>query len=94
MRAEQCPRILNHHVVRPDVHPVGAGGERHVDAIVDDERDRERRERRLDRPRRLDHCPRVAALVAQLHQRRTALGDAARQIGEIAPAGPPVSTMA
>ncbi len=87
VRPEQGPRIFDRHVVRPDMHAVGAGGERHVDAVVDDERHRERRQRRLDRAGRRDHRPRFAALVAQLQQSRPALGDAAREIDEIVPAG-------
>ena len=35
LRAEQAPRILDRHVVLPDMHAVGAGGERDVDAVVD-----------------------------------------------------------
>ena len=76
------------------MHAVGTRGERHVDPVVDDKGDRVWRQRGLDRARRLDHVPRVAPFVAQLHQRRAALGDAARQIGEAAPAGGSASTMA
>ncbi len=51
-RPEQAARILDRHVVRPEMHAVGAGGERHIDAIVDDQRHAERRQRLFDRPRR------------------------------------------
>ncbi len=67
------PRIRDRHVVRPEMHAVGAGGERHIDAIVDDEGDAERRQRFFDRSRRLDHGAGFAVLVAQLNERRAAL---------------------
>ena len=66
---------------------VGAGGERNVDAIVDQQRDVERRQRGLDGPRAIDHAPRVGVLVAQLHQRRAALRDEPREHREIAAVG-------
>ena len=69
------------------MHAVGFGGERHVDAIVDDERHVKRRQRLFDRPRLLDHGARLADLIAQLDERGAALGAKPRQIGEIAPAG-------
>ena len=37
--AEQQPRIGHRHVVLADVHAVGFGGERDVDAIIDQQRD-------------------------------------------------------
>ena len=55
MRTEQPPRILDRHVVLPQMHPVGAGRERHVGAIVDQERHAERRQPAADRPRGLHH---------------------------------------
>ena len=36
--AEQPPRIGRRHVVLPDMHAVGFGRERHVDAVVDQQR--------------------------------------------------------
>ena len=69
------------------MHAVGACRQRHIDAIVDHQRHAERRERRLDGARALDHDARVALLVAQLHQRRAALGEHAREIGKIVTAG-------
>ncbi len=69
------------------MNAVGARGERHVDAIVDHERNAERGERSLDRARRRDHRPRVARLVAQLHQRRPALCGEAGEFDQVAAAG-------
>src|SRR5262249_17828897 len=69
------------------MRPVGAGGERDVDAVVDQQRDVERRELGLDCPRARDHARAVAILVSQLHQRRAALRDQPRENCEIAPPG-------
>ncbi len=69
------------------MHAVGAYRERDIDAVVDNERHVERRQRRLDRARGGDHRARVVVLVAQLHQGRAASGDAPGEIGEIATAG-------
>src|SRR5262249_43138569 len=80
------PGVLHRHVVLPHMRAVGAGGERDVDAVVDQQRDVERRELRLDRPRARDHAPRVAVLVPQLHQRRAAECDQPREDREIAAA--------
>ena len=80
LRAQQPPRIRGRHVGLPDMGAVGIGGERHVDAIVDQERHVERRERCLDGTRGLDHRPGFAALVAQLHERRAAGGKHACQV--------------
>ena len=71
----------------PICTPSALRGERHVDAIIDDERNAERGERGLDRARRRDHRPGVALLVAQLHERRPALRDQAREFDQVAPAG-------
>ena len=54
-----------------------AGGQRHVDAIVDDQRHAERRQRRVERSGELDEGPRAGRLLAQLHG-----GDAAADGGE------------
>ena len=50
-RRASCDR----HVVLADMHAVGARRERDVDAVVDQERHAERRQRRLDGARALDH---------------------------------------
>ena len=36
--AEQQPRVGRRHIVLPDMHAVGFGGERDVDAVVDQQR--------------------------------------------------------
>ena len=82
LRPEQPARILDPHVVLPDMHAVGLGGQRHVDAIVHDQRHAGTGERRLDGARLLDHAPRRAVLVAQLDQRRAAGHDQAGELGE------------
>src|ERR1700691_402016 len=69
------------------MHAVSLGGERHVDAVVDDEGYGERGQCLFDGARPFDHRARFAQLVAQLHQRRPALRAKPRQIGEIAAAG-------
>ena len=84
--AEQPPRVFGGHVVLPDMHAVGAGGERHIDPVVDEERHCGR-QRGLDRARALDHRAGLAHLVAQLHERRAARGHAAREVGEVMAAG-------
>ena len=43
--AEERAGVLDRHVVGPEMHAVGFGGERHIDAIVDDERHAKRRQR-------------------------------------------------
>src|SRR5215813_10956231 len=85
--AEKPARILDRHVLLPDMRAVGAGRERNVDTIVDQQRYAERRQRRLDRPRAIDHASRISVLVPQLHQRRAALRDEPRQHREIAAIG-------
>src|SRR6185312_6060442 len=84
--AEQQPRIGCRHVVLPDMHAVGFGGERHVDAVIDQQRHTGRRERRLQGARLLDHGARAAKLVAQLHQRGAGRYSAGK-IGKRAAAG-------
>ena len=86
-RRKKLARILDRHVVRPEMHAVGTRRQRDIDAVVDDERHVEWRQRRLDRPRGGDHRPRVVLLVAQLHQGGAARGDAPGEIGEVAAAG-------
>ena len=78
---EQPPRVCGRHVVLPDMHAVGAGRERDIDAIVDHQRHAGAGEHRLNRPRLLDHAPRAPELVAQLDQRRAARHHQARQLG-------------
>ena len=86
VRAEEPPSILDRHVVLPHMDAVGAGGERDVDTIIDEQRDAEWRERRLDGTGTLDHGPRVAALVPKLDQRRAALRHQSGKLREIPPA--------
>src|ERR1700691_1218932 len=62
---------------------VGAGGKRHSDAVVDDERHVERRQRLFDRASSFDHGAGFAELVTQLNERRAALRAQPRQVGEI-----------
>ena len=70
------------------MHAVGTRGERHVDPIVDDEGDGDTARATALIARAISTMlPRVALFVAQLQERRPAFGDAARQIGEVAPAG-------
>ena len=66
---------------------VGARRERNVDAIIDQQRHAERRQRRLDGPRAIDHAPGVGVLVPQLHQRRPALRGEPCEYREIATVG-------
>ncbi len=77
---EQPARVGRVHILLPDMHAVRAGSERHIHPVVDDEGHAERRERRLDGARLRDHLAGLAALVAQLQQRRPAFGDAAREV--------------
>ena len=53
--AEQPRASAGRHVVLADMHAVGAGGQRDVDAVVDEQRHAARRQRRLERARLLDH---------------------------------------
>jgi hypothetical protein len=85
--AEEPPGVLDRHVLLSHMDAVGAGGERDVDAIIDQQRDVERRERRLDGARELDHGARVAALVAKLDERRTTLCHQPGKLREIPPTG-------
>src|SRR6185369_3855075 len=57
-----------------------------IDTVIHEQRDVERRERRLDGARALDHGARVAALVAKLDQRRTTLRHQPAKLREIPPA--------
>ena len=82
-RTEQTARIGSRHVVLADMHAVGAGGQRHVDAIIDHERHLKRRERGLDRACLLHHRPRFPTLITQLDQGRSAGGDAAGQVDDV-----------
>ena len=86
-RPKKPPRIGDRHVVRPDMDAVGTGGERNIDAVVDDESRTERRQRLFDRPRLFHHGAGVAVLVAQLNERRAALRAEPRQFGKIAAIG-------
>ena len=59
VRAEETAGIVGRHVVLADMHAGGAGGQRHVDPVVDDERDAERRQgrrRSCARSRRALEC--------------------------------------
>ena len=83
---EEPPSILDRHVLLSHMHAVGAGGERNVDAVIDEQRNVERRERRLDGAGALDHGARVAALVAKLDQRRTTLRHQPGKLRKVPPA--------
>src|SRR5262245_52677167 len=65
------------------MHPVGACGERHVGAIIDDERDPKRRQRSLDSTGLVYETPGRRVLVAQLDERCAALRDPLREIGKL-----------
>ena len=65
---------------------VGFGGERHINPVVDEQRNALRLEHRAQAARLLDHGARRSVLVAQLHQRGAA-GDLCRQNGKRASAG-------
>src|SRR5262249_54567762 len=69
------------------MHAVSFDRKRDIDAVVDDERHPERRQRRLERTRLLDHGRGARDLVAQLHQRCPTRGDRACEVNEIMPAG-------
>jgi DNA-binding Lrp family transcriptional regulator len=62
------------------VDAVGACSERHIDAVVDDERDGMQRQHPLEHARFGEQAPGIAALVAQLDQRRPALDHRLRQL--------------
>ena len=83
---EEPPSILDRHVLLSHMDAVGAGGERNVDAVVDEQRNVERRERLLDGAGALDHGAGVAALVAKLDQRRTALRHQPGKLRKVPPA--------
>src|SRR6185369_80743 len=57
-----------------------------IDTVIHEQRDVERRERRLDGARALDHGARVTALVAKLDQRRTTLRHQPGKLREVPPA--------
>ena len=86
VRPSSCASVLRRHVVLADVDAVGARGQRHVDTVVDQQRDLRRRQHAAQGARLLHHGAGGGMLVAQLHQRR-AVDDAAGQIGERAAAG-------
>src|SRR5262249_49051767 len=69
------------------MHAIGADRDRHIDAVVDDEGRRKRRQGLSDRPRLLDQYARLGAFVAQLDQRGSSANAPRRQIGELTPAG-------
>ena len=71
----------------PTWTPSAPIAKRDVDAIVDHQRHAQRRQRRLDRARPLDHDAGVAHLVAQLDQRRAAFGQHAGEFGQVVAAG-------
>ncbi len=68
------------------MHTVGTGGQRDVNAVIDQERHEAAGERSLDRARLLDHPFGRAGLVAQLHERRTALHQRRRERAQFVPA--------
>src|SRR5450830_513873 len=68
------------------MYAVGLGRERHIDAIVDQQRDIQRRQHDRQLSRLLYHGAGGAMFVAQLHQRRAA-GDATGQVTKRAAAG-------
>src|SRR6185437_1733676 len=84
---EQPPRIGSRHVVLTEMHAVSTRRERHVDPVVDHERHGEWRQCLFDGARFVDHGARFAVLVAQLNERRTALGAQPRQFGKLAAVG-------
>ena len=61
-------RGFDRQVVLAEVDAVGAGRERHVEPVVDDERHAARRAQRLELARDLEVAPRVGMLVAELDQ--------------------------
>src|SRR5262249_49354017 len=83
---EQSPRVLDCHVLLSDMNAVGARGQRNIDAIIDDEGYAEWVERGLYRARLFDQAPCIRQLVAQLHERCSAICNGAREIDERVPA--------
>ena len=78
---EQQARIGHRHIVLSDMHAVGFGRERDIDAVIDQQRHAGRLQHVAQGSRFLHHGARAAVLVAQLHQRRAA-GDQGSEIGE------------
>ena len=87
LRPEQPARVGGMHVVLPDMDAVGLRRERHVDAVVDEERHARAGERRLKRAGARDEGARVRLLVAILDQRAAAGDRGRRERHGIAPAG-------
>ncbi len=67
LRAHQRAGIGDAHVGLAEMDAVGAGGQRHVDAVVDDEGHAGRPEQGDQRPRLLDQRPRLRLRIAELH---------------------------
>src|SRR5262249_27467086 len=94
--SKQAPCILNRHVLLAQMNAVGAGGDRHVDPIIDHEWDTERCQRLFDRSRNVDHSPRHRngdeggvhrRFVRNWEECCAAAGALPRQIGKAMPAG-------
>ena len=67
------------------MHAVRAGSQGHIDPVVHNEGHAERSKHALDGTRLRDHLARLPALVAQLHERRSAFRHAAREVGQAVP---------
>jgi hypothetical protein len=77
VRTDAFARLARRHVVLADMQAMGADGDRHLDAVVDDQLHAAGREQLHQRAALLDQGGIARLLVAQLHERGAA-GDRGR----------------
>src|SRR5262249_9439703 len=85
--SKQAPCILNRHVLLAQMNAVGAGGDRHVDPIIDHEWDTERCQRLFDRSRTGAHRAGRGSFATNWAECGAAAGALPRKMGKAMPAG-------
>ena len=84
VRTQEATGVSRVHVALPDMHPVRSARQRHIHAVVDEERHVGAVERGTDGTGALDHLAGRGALVAILQDRRPAPRGMESQRREIA----------
>jgi hypothetical protein len=82
VRPEQATGVAGDHVGGADMRAGGTRGQRHVDPVIDEERDPERAQARQDRARVGDELARSTGLVAVLEQRGPAPRRGGGELGQ------------
>jgi hypothetical protein len=85
-RPENAARVLDRHVVLPNMNAVRLRLKRDIDPVIDEQRHAERAEDCLQAPRFIDHGGGVAHFVAQLNEGSAARRDRPREVETIVPA--------